>query len=294
MSLKGRISVLLIRVIGYLPLCLARRLGAMLGWLLWHINSREAKVTQYNIDLCFPALSSSERRQLSCSSLKETAKLAMEICVIWGNDFNWIEKKITKVHGQAILDHAIAQGKGVIVLAPHIGNWEVLGRVLPQYAPTTNLYQPPKQRFIEPLMRESRGRDGAKLAPANMRGVSQLLKALKAGGITGILPDQCPDEGGGIFSPFCGYLAYTITLVHGLLQRTDAKVILALAKRVKGGFELQYIEAPKEIYDADQQVSVDGLNKAIEACISIAPEQYQWEYKRFKMKAPNTKPHYRF
>lgn len=281
-SLKSKIIILFIRIIGLLPLSWVRHMGAAVARLSWMIRTRDAKVTQTNIDMCFPLLDEQQRRGLARQSLVETGKLALEICSVWMNDRTWLQPKLKKTHGEQLLVDALAKQKGVIVLAPHFGNWEVLGRFLPNYAQTTNLYQPPKQAFIEPLMRASRGRDGAVLAPASLRGVSQLLAALKKGGITGILPDQCPDQGSGIFSPFCGHSAYTITLVHGLLQRTGCQVLLAAAKRVKNGFEIYYIEPDKAIYSDDVQTSVDALNKTVETCIALAPEQYQWEYKRFK------------
>lgn len=282
MSLKGKIIVVFIRLIGLLPLSLVRYMGVAVARLSWLVQTRDAKVTQTNIDMCFPLLNTQQRKTLAKQSLIETGKLAFEICTVWTSDNIWLRGKIFQIHGEQLLIDALAKQKGVIVLAPHFGNWEVLGRFLPNYAKTTNLYQPPKQAFIEPLMRAGRGQDGAVLAPANLRGVSQLLVALKKGGISGILPDQCPDQGSGIFSPFCGHSAYTITLVHGLLQRTGCQVLLAAVKRVKKGFEIYYIEPDEAIYSEDLQTSVDGLNKTVETCIALAPEQYQWEYKRFK------------
>lgn len=282
MSLKSKIIIIFIRIIGLFPLVLVRLMGAGAARLSWVLQTRDAKVTQTNIEMCFPLLNEQQRNALARQSLIETGKLALEICSVWMNNGDWVRSKVKKIHGEQLLVDALAKQKGVIVLAPHFGNWEVLGRFLPNYAKTTNLYQPPKQAFIEPLMRASRGRDGAVLAPANLRGVSQLLVALKKGGITGILPDQCPEQGSGRFSPFCSHSAYTITLVHGLLQRTGCQVLLATAKRVKNGFEIYYIEPDEAIYSEDVQTSVDGLNKTVESCITLAPEQYQWEYKRFK------------
>ena len=294
MSLKGRIVSIVIKVIGYFPMSVLRFVGAHVAKICWLVQTRDAQVTETNIDMCFPLLEDAQRKTLARASLIETGKLALEICNVWSNNAIWLKKKIKKIHGEQLLIDALKLKKGVIVLAPHFGNWEVLGRFLPNYAFTTNLYQPPKKEFIEPLMRVSRGQDGAVLAPANLRGVAQLLTALKKGGISGILPDQCPDQGSGIFSEFCGHSAYTITLVHGLVQRTGCTVILAAAKRVRGGFELSYMEPDSAVYDNDLQTSVDALNRTVEKCIAIAPEQYQWEYKRFKRQPDGKKTPYHY
>ncbi|MBX2857597.1 MAG: lysophospholipid acyltransferase family protein, partial [Cellvibrionaceae bacterium] len=146
----------------------------------------------------------------------------------------------------------------------------------------TYLYSPPRQQFLEPLMKNARERFGASTVPTNRRGLGELLKRLKNGEITGILPDQVPDEGNGVISQFYGRKAYTMTLIHGLIQRTDCSVVSGVALRAKGGFHIHISPVDSALYSSNADESLLGLNRSVENCIQMAPEQYQWEYKRFK------------
>ncbi len=279
---KGRLVVFGIACVGSLPLSVARGFGALLGWVCWVIQERNSRTTQENLLLCYPDMSGTERRSLAKKSVIETGRLAAEICVIQQRDKAWLDTKITKVIGEDLIRRELAKGKGLILLAPHLGNWEVLSLVLPGYGPMTALYQPPKQAYLEDLIIQSREKTGATLVPTDRRGVVSLLKSIKQGGITAILPDQNPAKGSGEFTPFFGHDAYTMTLVYGLIQRSGCSVIYGFVKRVAKGFEIYYVEAPQGISSEDKTESLEALNKGVEQCISYCPEQYQWEYKRFK------------
>jgi KDO2-lipid IV(A) lauroyltransferase len=120
--------------------------------------------------------------------------------------------------------------------------------------------------------------------PTNARGVSALLKHLRKGGITCILPDQVPDlnENSGVFAPFFNHSAYTMTLATQLSKKTNSYLFAATAKRISGGFEIKYSKPNDAIYDKDSLIAVTAMNKLVEQCVREMPEQYQWEYKRFK------------
>ena len=111
-------------------------------------------------------------------------------------------------------------------------------------------------------------------------------RALRAGDIAGILPDQVPDEAGGAYAPFYGIPALTMTLLVRLQQKTGATVVLAFARRCDSeagpGFEVVFREPDAAIYAEDMSEALAAMNRAIETLIALAPEQYQWEYKRFR------------
>ncbi len=292
--LRGRFLLAAIDLVGCLPLSLARAVGSSFGYISWLIQDRSAKVTLRNLELCFPNMSKAERKYLAKQSLRETGKLATEICVIRKRSHEWLKKRIFKVEGEALLKREIAKGKGLIVLAPHIGNWEVMGQCLPAYGNITILYQPPKQTYLEPVIIASREKTGAVLAPTSRKGIVQLLKSLNGGGITAILPDQNPAKGSGVFSPFFGKPAYSMTLAHGFLRRCDSYVVMGVCKRVRGGFEIYYFDAPPEVYDENLEVSVAAVNRGVEQCVAYCPAQYQWEYKRFRMRPAGAEDVYAF
>ncbi len=292
-GLKGHITLALIKVVGRLPLSVARGLGALVGRISWRLQDRASKVTLENLGIAYPELSDGERRRLARESLIETGRLAAEICVIQNRSFEWLQSRIFSTKGEDLIKDEIAKGKGIIFLAPHLGNWEVLSLTLPTYGKLTALYQPPKELYLEPLIKSSREKTGAQLVPTNRKGVALLLRSLRSGGITAVLPDQNPNKGFGEFSPFYGVPAYTMTTVHGFSQRADCAVMMGFVKRVPKGFETIFLEAPKDIYSEDLAESLAALNKGVEECISYCPAQYQWEYKRFK-RAPDGKHRYQF
>lgn len=291
-GIKGYLTLGVIRLVGVLPLAASRRFGALIGWLAWLLKVESYRVTRENIDLCYSQMSGDEKARLVRHSMLETGKLAAEICVIRQRSFSWLQAHVIGVEGEALITDEIARGRGVILLAPHLGNWEVLSLTLPGYAPMTALYQPPKQAYLEPLIKKAREKTGATLVPTNRRGIAKLLASLRSGGITAVLPDQNPGEGFGEFSPFFGIPAYTMTTVHGFLQRADCAVVMGFVKRVNAGFQIHFIRPPEDIYSVEQVKSLAALNLGVESCIAHCPEQYQWEYKRFK-KTPDGDVRYR-
>jgi Kdo2-lipid IVA lauroyltransferase/acyltransferase len=273
----------LFKFMALLPLSWVRLLGHGLGSLVWLCKGRSAKITLRNIQRCFPNLSAQEHKQLAKQSLQETAKTAMEAGAIWRNSWQWLQQKIVAMEGDELLREKVAAGKGVLVLAPHHGNWEVVAPYLASVAHLTAMYQPLENPEMDKLVLAGRSKLNISMAPTNRKGVMMLFKALQNGTIVGILPDQVPDQdSGNQVAPFMGHPALTMTLVHGLIQRTGCAVCSCYAERVKGGFKIVVIEADPDIYSEDQLTSVTGLNASVAACVQRAPAQYQWEYKRFR------------
>ncbi|WP_439134426.1 lysophospholipid acyltransferase family protein [Pseudomaricurvus sp.] len=286
---KERAIVAFVKVCACLPLWLSRSLGTGAGWISYGCRNSLYRVTRENLELCFPAMDEAERNRLIRASLIETGKLMFETGAVWVRDLSWTASKIQTVHDRSILDDALAQGKGVVLLAPHLGNWEVLGLYLSEVPGAMFMYQPPEIAELERIIREGREKAGATLAPTNRRGVLAILKAMKQGGFTGILPDQVPDAAGGEFAPFFGVPALTMTLVNSLRERSGCTVIAAYAERVRGGFEIHFKSADDGVYSEDTVAALTGLNKTVENCVNDIPAQYQWEYKRFR-KQPQGMP----
>ncbi len=135
---------------------------------------------------------------------------------------------------------------------------------------------------------------GGQLAPTSARGVMMVYKTLRKGGVTGILPDQEPDdENSAQYVEFFGQPAYTMTLIHNLAQKSGCRLIMTTAIRVKGGFELHFFEPDADIYTDDTAVALRAMNKSIEHTVAMAPNQYQWDYKRFKTQPDPTVRHYK-
>ena len=258
---------------------------------MWLRKTESALITCKNLALCFPELTEQQLHSLAKQSLIETAKTACELGRIWVLAAPQALKHIVRVKGKEILDEAIKDKKGVIVLAPHLGNWELCGLFLDSNCQSTYLYKPPKLAAFEEAIIAYRGRLGAQLAPTTAKGVAMLVKALGRGEIIGILPDQEPNWDSGVFAPFFGIDALTMTLVAKLAKRTDATVLSIFAKRLdKGeGFEIVIAKARSGVSDVDLDFAARALNQTVEDCVRQAPSQYQWEYRRFKRQADGTK-----
>ena len=275
----------------WMPLWLVRLLGRMIGGVLWLIDARSVKVNRKNIDLCWPQLNQQQRCTLTKATTYEMAITGLELFKVWSSSPGWMLSRIQHIHNEALYSAAIEDNKAIVLVAPHLGNWEVVGLYCALQTQMTSMYAPIKQKALDDIVKHSREASGANLVPTNVRGVMAMLKALKKGEQVGILPDQKADKGSGVYSPFFGNTAYTMTLVNTIAKKSDAELIMAFAERVKGGWDLHFQAPDPAVYEDDLQAAVDGLNRSVEQCVKVCPAQYQWEYKRFSGQPDGSDPY---
>jgi KDO2-lipid IV(A) lauroyltransferase len=291
-----RLSALLVlgllRGLAWLPLPAQRRVGVLVGRGLWRVAGEAARVTRINVDRCFPASSLSERETLARMSLIHTAQNAAEAGVL----FYWPEARwralAVRVAGEHHIQDAQRARRGVLILVPHFGNWEYLALYLGKYG-LTALYDPPRLRGIETPLQRARSRSGSTLVPISVQGIRAVYQALAAGGVVALLPDQVPARSAGVYAPFFGNLALTMTFAQRLIRKTRPLVLMGSARRVAGGFALRFTPVDPAIAAADPVRSAACMNQCIEAEIRRDPAQYQWEYKRFRRPPPGTADCYR-
>lgn len=273
----------LFKCLSCLPLGAARAVGALVGHCMWLGRGRSRRITLKNIHACFPQLCAREVSKLAHQSLIETAKTGAEAGLIWRKPESWLKSRIVSVEGEELLRQELAKGCGLVALAPHLGNWEVIAPYLASIAPLTAMYQPVPIPALDEMILAGRSKIDIQMAPTNRKGVCMLLKALQRGEIVGILPDQHPKKDAGAeMANFFGHETLTMSLVHSLISRTQARAVALFAKRVPGGFSVIVLPADEAIYSDDPLVSVQGLNTSVENCVRLAPAQYQWEYNRFR------------
>lgn len=288
-KLKTVLAKTLIAFLALFSLRNNHRLGSIIGWLSSIFPNRNLHVTTTNIQLCFPEMDREQQQQLIKNSLIETGKTLTEASPMWQWNKDKLFKLIKNIHGETLIQEALKCKKGVILAVPHIGNWELLGLYCSAKYPMTSMYQKAKIAQLDTTVKNGRERFGANLVATDNQGVRAMLKALKNNELVGILPDQEPSEGNGIFAPFFGIQAYSMTLISRFANKTNAKVIIAYAKRLTRGrgYEIYFTEATK-LNTGSLQDSVSHLNSEVEKCICDMPEQYQWSYKRFR-KQPTIK-----
>jgi len=196
---------------------------------------------------------------------------------------------LSRIHGIIgieYLQEALKKDKGVILAALHLGNWEVIGLYCSQLFTMTSLYRPQhRSPELDAFIRQGRQRFGAHLVPTDISGVKALHKALENNHLTGILPDQNPGRGTGVFAPFFNHPANTMVLLPKLAQRNHSTVLYSYAERLRWGrgFRLHFIPVNDGIYSKDKLQSASVLNKGLEECIRKKPGQYWWSYKRFNV-----------
>ncbi|HIE40966.1 MAG TPA: lipid A biosynthesis acyltransferase [Thiomicrorhabdus sp.] len=279
----------LIRLFSWMPYWLIQKVGTAIGYLLIWLPNSHKTIAQKNLKVAYPNLNASEQHQLVKQTLIALGKVTSELGAAWCWRYEHLQPLLKEVKGQHLLDEAIAQKKGIIFLAPHMGNWELIGPIVSAQHAATFLYRPPNIPSVESFMVNARGRFGANLAPTNLRGVRTLIKALNHQEATVILPDQDPGASGGVYAPFYGRPARTMTLVSKLIQKTDSTVLFMVLKRLPDaqGFCLHYLAADPEIASSNELKATTALNRGVERCIQLAPEQYLWSYKRYR-KPPKT------
>ncbi|QKT03398.1 lysophospholipid acyltransferase family protein [Ectothiorhodospiraceae bacterium 2226] len=273
-----------LRATGLLPLSLLQGLGAAAGWLGALLPNGHRRISDINLRLCFPGMGRRARRRLMRRSLQETVKVALECPWVWRAGRETLLGKVRAVEGRERLDAALAEGKGVILASPHLGNWEVVGLWLSHHYPITSMFRPQRSKALDTLMLTARERFGAKLVPSDASGVRRQLEALRRGEIVGLLPDQNPGKGTGVFAPFFGIQTNTPVLPGRLAAKTGAPLLFVFAERLPWGrgWRLRFQRAPAEVGARDAAVGAAALNAGLEACIRALPEQYWWSYKRFR------------
>ena len=284
-ALTNHVARALVRALARLPLSVLHRLGSAVGWVFIHWPNRQRRNALINLRLCFPHLDPAELIRLRNRNLIEFGKTYLEIGYLWLRPLDQVQALVREVHGAEFLQRA--PGRGLIVLSPHLGAWELAGLHLARQGPTAIFYKP--QRYLDDLILAARRRCGAQLAPITARGIRVLVQALERGDYVGVLPDQEPKEDkGAIFAPLFSIPAYTMLLVNRLARRTGAHVIFMFAERLPdaAGFRMHCIPAPVGVDSVDDLVAATALNRGIERCVSVCPEQFVWPYKRFRRRPP--------
>jgi len=266
----------LFRLTARLPLSWLHAAGAALGWLTYGLSPAYARRLRENL-LASGVCPAQACAQLVQQVIAETGKGALELIAIWFASDARIQSWVhcDSLH---VIEQLRSRGKSVIVLTPHLGGFEIGAPCMVQNMPLTVMYRTPKMRWLEPLMIAGRSRWGTAVAPANMKGVRMLLRALHRGETIALVPDQVPGVGEGKWADFFGRPAYTMTLITKLQQATGAALVGLGVERLPDGrgYQVRFEELAAENFDEA------ALNRAMETLVRRCPAQYLWGYNRYK------------
>jgi KDO2-lipid IV(A) lauroyltransferase len=283
----------LIRWLSHRSLGFLHILGAALGWLTWALSPSYRRRGRENARLA--GVSSAEER----AAIAQAGRMVGELPWLWmSKDARPISRWAQWAEGGELIDAALANGRGLLLLTPHLGAFEVCAQAYAERygaaQPMTALYRPARQPWLRELEVDARNRPGLVTAPATLAGVRQMIRALRRGETVGLLPDQVPPEGMGVWAPFFGQPAYTMTLAPRLVQQTGCAWLLMWSERLAGarGYRV-HVAAPSEPLpttaadDAALQLAcASALNREMERLILRCPEQYLWGYHRYKQPRP--------
>lgn len=271
----------LLRLLARLPLRGYHAVGAGLGWAVYLTSKRYSSRLRENLRRSGVCRDEADYRRILRANIAEVGRGALEIIPVWFRGSAQAARLVRACPGQEAVFEAYRQGRGIILLTPHLGCFEISAIYAAQFFPITVLYRKPHIRWLDQLIVEGRGKGQEKLAPADVRGVRRLFKALKAGEAIGVLPDQAPGAGEGVWVDFFGRPAYTMTLIGRLCEVTRPAVFVAIARRLPRGrgYEIDVRAIPG---DLTGEAGARRMNAAIEEAVRSCPEQYLWSYNRYK------------
>ena len=266
-----------------LPLGVLHHIGAMLSWVTYWLSASYAGRLRENLASAYPDLTKNEFRQMLQANIAETGKGGSELPWVWQRSLDQVLSKVQSCDGLEHLQAARQRGQGVIMLTPHMGCFEIIGAYVAASMPMTNMYRPPRQSWLDGVMRCGRERGQMRLARTDIGGVRAMFKALKRGEVIGLLPDQVPGNGEGEWAEFFGRPAYTMTLVGRLMQASGATVLMSYSQRLPHGAGYTIHILPLELSSAEPVTR--QINAAMEKVIRSCPTQYLWSYNRYKIPA---------
>ncbi|MBV8035970.1 lysophospholipid acyltransferase family protein [Roseateles sp.] len=271
------------RLLSRLPLAFLHALGAGLGWVVYAASGVYRRRFQANVAQAGVAWADAR------PAIAAAGRMTAELPWLWvgtrakplGDKLRW--------DGGELIAQALAEKRGLVMLTPHMGCFEICAQAIAERfttpeAPITVLYRPARQASLRDVMAGSRERPGLATAPASLAGVRQMIRALRRGEVIGLLPDQVPPDGLGVWAPFFGKPAYTMTLAARLVQQTGAALLLIWGERLPGGagFVVHVLPAPEIAKEASAEDAATTVNAAMEGLIRRAPGQYLWGYHRYK------------
>lgn len=273
----------LLKYISRQPLSVSRWIARILALIVNIFKvSKTSDVIRLNLEISLSELSTQERERITRAAIRNELMSYFEFFSIWGSSNHKNIERVHKVIGEDLLHDALAQNKGLVLIVPHFGTWEIMNAYVAQFTSMTIMYKPVKNQAADQFVRAARSREQANLVPTDESGVRQIFKALKQGGTTVILPDHTPNVGGE-YIPYFGVPLATSNLSAKLIQKTKARALFLYALRNENaGFDIHIEAIDEEIYQGDANQGTGIIINTIENLIQRHPEHYHWSYKRFR------------
>lgn len=271
------------KVLGFFPLSVLHAIGTKLGAIGLMLPGSYKRRAFENLRIAYPEATPAMNK----AAMIELLKMFLELPYLWSKRNEVKLSRIVQCDRWHLIDEALAKGKGVILISPHIGAFEMLGPFYTQRHPAAVIFKEPRMRWLKILIEKIRFSKNLTLVPANQSGIKGLVKMLLKGQTIGFLPDQVPALGDGVYAPFFGRNAYTITLVQRMQTIRNSPVFtVGLERLPKGKGFYFHIEPMDEMLSDNPEIAAAQMNAALESMIRKMPTQYLWGYNRYKTPMP--------
>jgi KDO2-lipid IV(A) lauroyltransferase len=268
----------ILRLFSSLPLVALQITGAFIGLLIYLCSPRYRRRLYKNHQ------SAANYCGFKLTPLRVAAESGMmfaDTLWIWRHPKSSINKATIENLDQVI--ELSKNGKGLIVLASHLGGFEIVPRIFSEHTRATVMYRPARKRWVNDLMIKSRKHSQIEFVEANIGGVRQIKRALVRGEVVGLLADQVPSVGDGVWAKFFNQYAYTTSFPIKLARQAKVAILFVGAERL--GLGRGWIIKSQLMTEAFPDCLVDActeMNRYFEQTIVSKPHQYMWSYNRYK------------
>lgn len=277
-----------IRLLALLPMPVIALLGVALGEIAYLLVHSRRHIATRNIDACFSSEPEAARRHMVHRHFRLLGQASLATAIGWFAGRARM-RRIVRLRGREYLDQARAEGRNIILLAPHFMSVEICGIGLAAHGyKLIDIYRRYRNEMFDLIAYKQRIRFGGVAIEMYQEGMKATLREIKAGGILYYLPDQDSGPRNAVFAPFFGVSAATISVMGRLAKITDAVVIPCVPRmRTWGrGFELEILPPLENYPVGDDLADAMRMNQVIEEMVRQMPAQYFWVHGRFKTRPP--------
>ncbi|WP_312685606.1 Kdo(2)-lipid IV(A) acyltransferase [Kosakonia sp.] len=265
-----------------LPYPVIYRLGCGLGRLAKLVMKRRVEIARRNLELCFPQMNDTEREKMVADNFESVGMGVMETGIAWF----WSDRRMNKwmeVSGFEHVRNVQAQGRGILLIGVHFLTLEIGARMFGLNEPGIGVYRPNDNPLIDWL--QTRGRMRSNKSMIDRKDLKGMIRALKGGEVVWYAPDHDYGPRASVFAPFFAVKQAASTSGTWMLARMSQACIVPFVPRRKPdgkGYELIMLEAECSPPLDDAETTAAWMNRVVERCIMMAPEQYMWLHRRFK------------
>ncbi len=265
------------------------RIGAGLGWLAPRLVKSRARIVRRNLELCFPEQPEQVREQWVADHFRALAQSIVDRGVLWYGTPEAVREMVT-LSGVDEVNELIAQGRSVILLAPHFIAMDAGGTRLTMDIPSAaTMYTPQSDPNIDAVMAAGRARFNEAYLVSRKDGVRELIRHLRAPRPVYYLPDMDFGRQGSVFVPFFGIQAATLLATAQLAKKWDAAVlpVLGFWNPDTGRYHIEVLPQLADFPGTDSlEDATARLNRELESWVRRCPSQYYWVHRRFKTRPP--------